>query len=149
MRELGLEHISMPEAIARFGIGDKHSIVVAGTHGKTTTSSLIAHLLMDAQLDPSYLVGGALVGYRESFRSGGGNFFAIVKGTSTIRLILIRGQSFVITGRRLPLSPVLSLTMPISLGRLRMSRLLLRNSLKLFLKMVTLSHGPEHRGRQS
>ena len=45
MREMGLNHISMPEAIARFGIGDKHSIVVAGTHGKTTTSSLIAHLL--------------------------------------------------------------------------------------------------------
>ncbi len=77
MREMGLAHISMPEAIARFGIGDKHSIVVAGTHGKTTTSSLIAHLLMDAQLDPSYLVGGALVGYRESFRSGDGDFFAI------------------------------------------------------------------------
>ncbi len=77
MREMGLNHISMPEAIARFGIGDKHSIVVAGTHGKTTTSSLIAHLLMDAKLDPSYLVGGALVGYRESFRTGEGDFFAI------------------------------------------------------------------------
>ncbi|MBT6433249.1 MAG: UDP-N-acetylmuramate dehydrogenase [Deltaproteobacteria bacterium] len=77
MRDSGLEHISMPQAIARFGIGDKHSIVVAGTHGKTTTSSLIAHLLMHAKLDPSYLVGGVLVGYRESFRSGDGDFFAI------------------------------------------------------------------------
>ena len=77
MREMELEHISMPEAIAQFGIGEKHSIVVAGTHGKTTTSSLISHILMHAKLDPSYLVGGVLVGYRESFRSADGDFFDV------------------------------------------------------------------------
>ena len=77
MREMGLRHISMPQAIAQFGIQDKHAIVVAGTHGKTTTSALVAHLLMHAGLDPSFLVGGALVDYRESFRNGGGKFFAI------------------------------------------------------------------------
>ncbi len=77
VRELGLPHMSMPQAVAEFGIGGKHSIVIAGTHGKTTTTALVAHVLMHAKKDPGYLVGGALVGYSESFRTGNGGFFVI------------------------------------------------------------------------
>ncbi len=77
VREQGIPHMSMPQAIAEFGIGQKHSIVIAGTHGKTTTSALTAHVLMHAGRDPGYLVGGALVGYSESFRAGTGDFFVI------------------------------------------------------------------------
>jgi UDP-N-acetylmuramate: L-alanyl-gamma-D-glutamyl-meso-diaminopimelate ligase len=72
-----LPTLSMPQAIAQFGIRDKHSIVVAGTHGKTTTTALTMHALMDAHQDPSYLVGGALVGYTDSFRDGTGPHFVI------------------------------------------------------------------------
>ncbi|HSI05452.1 MAG: UDP-N-acetylmuramate--L-alanine ligase [Myxococcota bacterium] len=77
VRDQGIPHMSMPQAIAEFGIGDKHSIVIAGTHGKTTTSALAAHVLMHAGRDPGYLVGGALVGYSESFRAGRGGGFVI------------------------------------------------------------------------
>lgn len=77
VRERGLAHMSMPQAIAEFGIADKHSIVIAGTHGKTTTTALAAHVLMSAGRDPGYLVGGALVGYSDSFRSSDGKFFVI------------------------------------------------------------------------
>lgn len=76
-REQRLPTISMPEAVGRFGIGDKHSLVVAGTHGKTSITALAAHVLVDAGRDPSFLVGGALVGYRDSFSAGAGDCFVI------------------------------------------------------------------------
>lgn len=77
VRERNLPHMSMPQAIAEFGIADKHSIVIAGTHGKTTTTALASHVLMSAGRDPGYLVGGALVGYSDSFRASDGKFFVI------------------------------------------------------------------------
>lgn len=77
VREHGMEAISMPQAIARFGIRDRHSIVIAGTHGKTTTTALASHVLMATGREPSFLVGGALVGYTDSFRVGEGEFFVI------------------------------------------------------------------------
>ena len=76
-RELGLPMVSMPQAVAEWGIGDRHSIVIAGTHGKTTTTALAAHLLLHGGSDPSFLVGGALVNYPESFRVGHGPYFVI------------------------------------------------------------------------
>jgi len=76
-RKTGIPTLSMPEAIAEYGIGDKHSIVVTGTHGKTTTTAMLAHVLMQANSDPSFLVGGALMGYAESFRVGKGPYFVI------------------------------------------------------------------------
>lgn len=77
VREQGLPYRSMPEAIAELGIGTRHSIVFAGTHGKTTTTALAAHVLEAAGRDPSYLIGGALVGASESFRVGAGPCFVI------------------------------------------------------------------------
>lgn len=77
MRELALPHMSMPQAVAEFGIADKHSIVIAGTHGKTTVTALVAHILMQAGADPSFLVGGAMLGYPDSYRFGRGRFFVI------------------------------------------------------------------------
>ena len=55
--ELDLPYTSMPEAIYHLFIQGKHSIVVAGTHGKTTTTSLMAWLLESAGRDPSMVVG--------------------------------------------------------------------------------------------
>jgi len=42
-----------------FLIQDKRAVVVAGTHGKTTTSSAIAWSLFDTGVDPSYFIGGS------------------------------------------------------------------------------------------
>lgn len=93
VREKGIKTISMPQAVAQFGIGNKHSIVVAGTHGKTTTSALLTHVLMHAGRDPSYLVGGALVGYTESFRAGTGNVF-VVEGDEYDTAYFDKGPKF-------------------------------------------------------
>jgi UDP-N-acetylmuramate: L-alanyl-gamma-D-glutamyl-meso-diaminopimelate ligase len=50
--------LSMPEAMRLFFLIDSRNIVVTGTHGKTTTTSLIAHLLQEKGYDASFLVGG-------------------------------------------------------------------------------------------
>lgn len=52
----------------------KYSIAVAGAHGKTTTTSMISHILMEAQRDPTVVVGGHLITLASNARLGGGNF---------------------------------------------------------------------------
>ncbi|MCF7865525.1 MAG: UDP-N-acetylmuramate:L-alanyl-gamma-D-glutamyl-meso-diaminopimelate ligase [Candidatus Pacebacteria bacterium] len=75
VRENNLPQLSMSEAIAEFFIKDKTSIVICGTHGKTTTTGLCAHVFLSAGLNPGFLVGGVAVptsnGIQEtSFSSG-------------------------------------------------------------------------------
>lgn len=70
--ERGLPYLSMPQALAEFVLAGRHPIVVAGTHGKTTTSAMMSHVLMSAGRDPSYLVGGVLIGAERSYRLGSG-----------------------------------------------------------------------------
>ena len=94
VRDHNLPTLSMPQAVAQFGIRDRHSLVIAGTHGKTTTTALIAHVLMSAGMDPGYLVGGALVDYPESFREGTGDFF-VVEGDEYDTAYFDKGPKFV------------------------------------------------------
>ena len=75
--EKGFEYLSMPQAVNRFVAKDKKIILVTGTHGKTTTSSIMAHLLTSAGLDPSYMIGGILKDYDSSFRIGTGPYMVI------------------------------------------------------------------------
>lgn len=74
---LGIPYISFPEALARFLIGSKRSIVVAGTHGKTTTTALLAWILDQAGWDPSFFVGGIPRNFAGGFREGGGNWVVL------------------------------------------------------------------------
>ena len=57
----GFQFCSFPEAVRRFVINDKLSIVCAGTHGKTTTTAWISFLLRELGKNPSYLIGGVPV----------------------------------------------------------------------------------------
>jgi len=75
--ELDLPYTSMPEAIYHLAIAGKHSIVIAGTHGKTTTTSLMAWILEAAGRDPSMVVGGIPVNFNQNFKLGGGPDFVI------------------------------------------------------------------------
>ena len=75
--ELDLPYTSMPEAIYEFFIGGKHSIVVTGTHGKTTTTSLMAWLLEAAGRDPSMVVGGIPLNFNHNYKLGSGPDFVI------------------------------------------------------------------------
>src|SRR6476620_898891 len=68
VRERGIPQMSFPAAFGSLVLADKHSVVVVGTHGKTTTSALMAHVLVDAGTDPSFLVGGVTVNYDGNFR---------------------------------------------------------------------------------
>lgn len=73
----GLPLLSMPQAVAEHFIGDRESIVVAGTHGKTTTSALAAWSLFALDDDPSFLVGGVPKNFPVSYRVGRGPRFVI------------------------------------------------------------------------
>lgn len=75
--ELDLPYTSMPEVIYELFIKGKHSIVVAGTHGKTTTTSLMAWLLESAGREPSMVVGGIPLNFNDNFKLGHGLDFVI------------------------------------------------------------------------
>ena len=75
--EMDLPYTSMPEAIYHLFIKGKHSIVVAGTHGKTTTTSLMAWMLESAGRDPSMVVGGIPLNFNQNFKLGDGPEFVI------------------------------------------------------------------------
>ena len=71
----GKKFISFPEAVRIFLIEDRKSIVCAGTHGKTTTTSWIAFLLDRLGMQPSYLVGGVPLDLPSGCRLSAGNVF--------------------------------------------------------------------------
>ena len=75
--ENGIPYRSFPDALYEHAIRGKHSVVIAGTHGKTTTTSLVATLLQEAGRDPSLLVGGLAENFGGSFRDGAGPEFVV------------------------------------------------------------------------
>ncbi|WP_022663687.1 UDP-N-acetylmuramate:L-alanyl-gamma-D-glutamyl-meso-diaminopimelate ligase [Desulfospira joergensenii] len=75
--ERDIPYLSMPQAVNRFIASDKKIILVTGTHGKTTTSSIMAHILTCAGMDPSFMIGGILKDYHSSFRIGMGEYMVI------------------------------------------------------------------------
>jgi UDP-N-acetylmuramate: L-alanyl-gamma-D-glutamyl-meso-diaminopimelate ligase len=68
---------SLPALLAEEFLRPRASLVVAGTHGKTTTTSLLAFLLHRAGCDPSFLIGGVPVDFGRSYRLGSGRHFVI------------------------------------------------------------------------
>ena len=72
-RSASLKLTSFPALLEELFLTQLHSLVVAGTHGKTTTSSLAAFVLTDAGRDPSFLVGGVPVNFGRSWRLGKGD----------------------------------------------------------------------------
>ncbi len=75
-----IRHCSLPEAVREHFLWGARSIVIAGTHGKTTTTALAAWLLTTAGRDPSLLVGGIAANFGEdgsSYRLGSGRDFVI------------------------------------------------------------------------
>jgi UDP-N-acetylmuramate: L-alanyl-gamma-D-glutamyl-meso-diaminopimelate ligase len=72
-----LPYLSMPEALEHFFLPSHQSIVVTGTHGKSTTSALLAWVLEYAGLDPSAFVGGLLRNWQQSYRLGRGPYMVL------------------------------------------------------------------------
>ncbi len=77
MMQRGLPFCSMPQAVNRFAARGKKIILVTGTHGKTTTSSIVAHILYCAGLDPSFMIGGILKKFNSNYRIGKGDYIVI------------------------------------------------------------------------
>jgi UDP-N-acetylmuramate: L-alanyl-gamma-D-glutamyl-meso-diaminopimelate ligase len=72
-----IPYCSMPQALNRFAARGKKTLLIAGTHGKTTTSSLLAWVLYHAGLDPSFFIGGILNNFGSNYRIGQGDFMVI------------------------------------------------------------------------
>src|SRR5262244_1029900 len=75
--ESRIPYLSGPEWLAREVLKDRWVLAVAGTHGKTTTSSLLAWILEHAGLDPGFLIGGIPANFGLSARLGSGRYFVI------------------------------------------------------------------------
>jgi len=68
---------SMPSAIAELFLKEKTPIVISGTHGKTTLTSLVTWLLESSGKKPGFMIGGVPLNFNESANPGEGSFFAI------------------------------------------------------------------------
>ena len=91
--ERGLELTSFPAILAEEVIGERHSVVVAGTHGKTTTTSLLGHIMLVAGRDPSLFVGGVPLDLGRGWRLGkGAEFF--VEGDEYDTAFFDKGSKF-------------------------------------------------------
>ena len=77
LSRLGLPYVSFPQALRHFALKGKRSIVVSGTHGKTTTSAIIAWILEKAGLDPGFMIGGIPQDFQTNFKLGKGPHFVI------------------------------------------------------------------------
>jgi UDP-N-acetylmuramate: L-alanyl-gamma-D-glutamyl-meso-diaminopimelate ligase len=92
-RERGIPLTSFPAVLGDLFLADRHSIVVAGTHGKTTTSSLLGHILAEAGRDPSMFVGGVPIGLGQGYRLGKGEDF-VVEGDEYDTAFFDKGSKF-------------------------------------------------------
>src|SRR5881628_3721053 len=93
VRERGIPQMSFPAAFGSLILAGKHSVVVTGTHGKTTTSALMAHVLVAAGTDPSFLVGGVTLNANSNFRMGAGPF-VVVEGDEYDTAYFDKGPKF-------------------------------------------------------
>jgi UDP-N-acetylmuramate: L-alanyl-gamma-D-glutamyl-meso-diaminopimelate ligase len=89
----GLPVLSMPQAIREYLLPGRTSVVITGTHGKTTTSALTAWLLYDAGRDPGFLVGGELRNFGRGYRRGAGREF-VLEGDEYNAAFFDRGPKF-------------------------------------------------------
>ena len=75
--DLRLPHLSMAAAIEKRFLTGRHVIVVAGTHGKTTTTAMLAWVLDHAGRAPGFLIGGSPQNFEAPYRIGAGKAFVI------------------------------------------------------------------------
>ena len=75
--DAGLPYTSGPQWLAEHVLQGRHVLAVAGTHGKTSTTSMLAWILEAAGLAPGFLIGGVPQNFGVSARLGGGKYFVI------------------------------------------------------------------------
>lgn len=93
LAELGIPYVSMPQALSHFFLRDHVSLVVAGTHGKTTTSSLLASTLHHTGNAPGFMIGGIVQEFQRNFALGAGKYF-VVEGDEYDTAFFDKGSKF-------------------------------------------------------
>lgn len=94
----GLPYVSGPEWLSRHVLQERWVLAVAGTHGKTTTSSLLAWILEHAGMAPGFLIGGVPQNFGVSARLGATPFLLWRRTSTTVRSST-SAPSLCITGR--------------------------------------------------
>lgn len=77
MNRLEIPYCSLPSAMGEFIIAEKNSFVISGTHGKTTTTSMVSWILETAGQRPGFLIGGIPKNFDRSFRTPAQDVFVI------------------------------------------------------------------------
>ena len=93
LSHLNIPYLSMPQALKTFAMEGKRSIVISGTHGKTTTSALACWVLENAGMDPSFMVGGIPGNFQGGFKMGHGPHF-VVEGDEYDTAFFDKGPKF-------------------------------------------------------
>jgi UDP-N-acetylmuramate: L-alanyl-gamma-D-glutamyl-meso-diaminopimelate ligase len=93
MQQMGIPFCSMPQALNHFVARDKKTLVISGTHGKTTTASILAWMLYKAGWDPSFMIGGILQNFDSNFRLGDGDYM-IIEGDEYDTAFFDKGPKF-------------------------------------------------------
>src|SRR5207245_11423684 len=83
----------MPEILEEVFLPEKLSIVVSGTHGKTTTTAMLAWIFHTAGKNPNFLVGGVAENFGKSYGLGGGGEF-ILEGNENETAFWDRGWKY-------------------------------------------------------
>ncbi len=96
-QDLGCPIFHRAELLAALSQDYHHSILVAGTHGKTTTSSLMGYLLLQANLDPTIVVGGEVNAWEGNARLGHSSYLVAEADESDGSLVKLAAEIGVIT----------------------------------------------------
>lgn len=91
--EADIPFVSFPQALSRFFLEGRKSLVVAGTHGKTTTSSLLSWVLHSAGRKPGFMVGGWLKNFDTNYQLPRGDFF-VTEGDEYDTAFFDKGPKF-------------------------------------------------------
>ena len=89
----GIPYTSLPGLIEEVLLNDKNSAMVVGTHGKTTTASLLAWLLFAGGMDPSFMVGGVALNFGQGYRLGHGKW-VVLEGDEYDSAFFDKGPKF-------------------------------------------------------
>ena len=92
----GLQMISYPEILAEL-FNKKYGIAVAGTHGKTTTSAMLAHVFKSLEKDPSAIIGSRVIGWGGNALVGQGEFFVAETDEFQNKLKLYNPKGVILT----------------------------------------------------
>ncbi len=95
-KEQGIRLLHRAQMLAEL-MSDSSAIAVSGTHGKTTTSCLLAHIFMQAKVDPSFIIGGVLRGLKGQAGLGGGEYFIAEADESDASMLYLNPKIVLVT----------------------------------------------------